>query len=280
MTLWVLLGTVPFWYAIERGNLILQTLIFLAYFVLNHRSESALKRELSLISLSIAASFKIYPACFGILLILNKQYKETVRCILYGVLLFFLPFCFFGGLETVWVMIQNILRTNGYMATRGWGFKVNVDNTISFLQEILHVSLPFTGLFKGLVLLALLFTLFFSKKNWQRCMALSAAMIVFPGFSYTYTLIFVALPLLIFFQDAPKNTSWNFAFSLLFLCMFAPFPFGGPKIIDTLPDYMYQLNATTVVSSLALLGMILLMPFDILADYKRRHNGLQNRRAE
>lgn len=274
---WILLGTVPFWYLYERGNLALQTLLFLIFFLKNYQSEDKIRRELSLISLAIAVSFKIYPVVFGVLLIIDKKYKETIRCIIYGAMIFFLPFILFGGREAISAMISNIMATTQNFALWGPGYKVNIDNTIAFLTEPFPVQLT-TGVVitvKLLLLGCMLLTLFFTKKEWQRYMVLSAVMMVFPGFSYTYTIIFAAIPLCFFILEKPKTTLMNLLFSLLFLGMFAPFPFGGPELFKYAPKpsplFIYPLNLTTVISSLSLLGILLLISIDvILCRFYRR----------
>lgn len=266
---WILLGSVPFWFAYERGNLALQTLLFLAYFINNYRSENKIKRELALISLAIATSFKIYPVFFGILLILDKKYREALHCIIYGVLLFFLPFLVFGGLNSFPIMLSNIMSTTQMMGQRGYGFKVNIDNTLAFLTEPFQIQLSNTAsvVIKLLLAACMVYVLLFTRKDWQRYMVLSAVMMVFPGFSYTYTLVFAAIPLIAFLAEKPKTTTVNLLFSLLFLCMFAPFPLGGEALFDTAPklsaNFVYSLNLTTVLESLSLLGMLLLMAFDV-----------------
>ncbi len=265
LVLWILLGTVPFWFALERGNLILQSLVFLAYFVRYYRSKNKVKRELALISLAIASAIKIYPALFGVLLLLNKQYRAAARCALYGLIAVFLPFMFFGGFAGVRVMLQNITHTNGVMAVRGWGYKLNLQNTMEFLAEGFHVGIRGTRWAKALVGVLLAFTLLFTKKDWQRYMALTAAVVLYPAFSYTYTLIFAAIPLVVFLKKNPKANLRNLLFSLLFLGLFAPFPLDGGWLFDEAPVYPYMLNLTTAISSLALLAMVPMLVWDVIA---------------
>lgn len=284
---WVLLGSVPFWFAYERGNLALQTLLFLAYFVNNYRSENKIKRELALISLSVAVAFKIYPVVFGVLLLLDKKYKEAARCVLYGVLLFFLPFLLFGRLKSFPIMLSNIMSTTQMMTQKGFGYKVNIDNTLAFLMEPFQAqpSAAVSLTVKLLLAACMVFVLLFTRKDWQRYMVLSAVMMVFPGFSYAYTLVFAAIPLLAFLAGKPKATAVNMLFSLLFLCMFAPFPLGGEALYDTAPkisaDFMYPLNLTTILESLSLPGMLFLMTFDVVrvgffpqTEHTSRHEAL------
>ena len=267
LILWIMFGTVPFWYAFERANLILITLGLLAYFVKNYQSDRPLRRELALISLAIASSFKIYPACFGLLLLTSKQYKSALRCVIYGVVLFFVPFVFFGGVESATAMISNILKTNTIMASQGWGFKLNIDNTLSFVTEALHIPLTGAAIIKILYAAIIFFIFIFSKEEWQRLLSLSLITIIFPSFSYTYTMILVAIPLVAFLSSFPKATTRNLLYSLLFLCMFAPFPFDGKELFDAAADYLYPLNLTTAISSLAILGILPIIVIDIIYSH-------------
>lgn len=262
----VLLISVPFWFVYERGNLSLQTLLFLAFYVKNYRSESKIRRELALLSLAAAVSFKIYPVVFGVLLLQDKQFKEAIRCVIYGVLVFFLPFLAFGGLDSFPVMLSNIMSTSEVMTSRGFGYKVNIDNTLGFLFEPFGITPPhiFMVVVKLLLIVCMVFVLMRTKKDWQRYMVLSGVMMIFPGFSYTYTLIFAAIPLFAFLADCPKTTYRNLLFSLLFLGMFAPFVIDKVELYEYMPKMPYPLTLTTVVSSLSLLGMILLVTVDTI----------------
>lgn len=262
LTFWVVLGTVPFWYAIERGNLIILTLAFLAYFVSNYKSENPVRRELALVSLAAAVSFKIYPVLFGLLLLKDKKFFAALRCAVYGIVLIFVPFIFFGGLDSALVMVNNILNTSSAMTTYGWGYKVDLGNTLSFMAACLHTLPRLTRGIKFAFILITVLVFLFSKKDWQRYMALSAAMIIFPGFSYTYTLVFAAIPLLVFLREKPAATTFNLLYAFLFLGMFAPFPLGGAKLFEGEPANFYQLNLTTIISSFSILAMLMAMAVD------------------
>lgn len=268
MLWWILLGTVPFWYAMERGNLVLLTLLFLTYFVKNYQSENEVKKELALLSLAISVSFKVYPVFFGLLLLRNKQYKEAIRCVIYGLLTFLIPFFFYGGINNITILVANLTKTSGRMGLRGWGYKVNIENTINFLAEAFHVDLDWTTTIVKLICVVLVAGIFFlSKKTWQQYMALTSIMMLFPGFSYTYTLIFATIPLVAFLMDNPQGSTINLMFSILFLGMFAPFPFDGAQLFDAAPSYKYNLNLTTVISSLSLILMVMLTFLDVIYNF-------------
>lgn len=260
----LLFGTVPFWYAFERANIILLTLAFLAYFVKYYNSDNKFKCEFSLICLAISVAFKIYPVCFGILLLNKKHIFKALRCCVYGVIFFFVPFAFVGGISSIKTLIDNIANTTNIMTNNGWGYKLNVDNTVSFICNTLNISSSIGIIVKLVTIVAIVLIVLFAEKHWQKLMALSSIMILIPGFSYTYTMIFASLPLIAFLVNNPTNSHLNRCYSFLFVCMFAPFPFGGYSLLNNDLDSYYQLNMTTIVSSIAILLIIFVISCDVI----------------
>ena len=108
----------PFWLAIERGNMSLLVLILLMYAMALKDSTKIWERETALLLFAMAAALKLYPAVFGLLYLISKRYKEAVRLViygallfthqLYGVLFFFLPFVFFQGVHGFQIFLHNI----------------------------------------------------------------------------------------------------------------------------------------------------------------------------
>ncbi len=98
----------PVLYMLERGNILIYCLLATAAFVFYYDSESKVKRELALLALAFAFSLKIYPAILGVVLLVDKRYKDAVRCAVYGLLLLLLPSFFFGGPECLVTMLKNI----------------------------------------------------------------------------------------------------------------------------------------------------------------------------
>lgn len=92
-----MLFSAPMLYTLERANLIIVALIFMIFFCAYYESDKKILRHFAFMSLAIAASIKIYPAILGLLLIRDKRWKDTFICIIYGILLFFIPFSLFGG---------------------------------------------------------------------------------------------------------------------------------------------------------------------------------------
>ena len=93
----LLLSTPYFAGAYERGNSVMIVVVLLLV-ALNWRdSESKIKRELAMVLIAVCAGIKIYPAIFGLLYLKEKRWKEALRLLIYGIVIFFLPFLFFLG---------------------------------------------------------------------------------------------------------------------------------------------------------------------------------------
>lgn len=264
-------GTVPFWYCYERGNIILQTLMFLLIFIRFYKSENRVLKEIALISLALATAIKIYPVFFGLLLIKNKMWKESLRAVLYGIAFFFLPFIVFGGLDAVKLMVENIFSTDAKMKAFGFGCKVNLSNTLAFLSELTGIEFTVSRTFCFVFVFILGGIVFlFSKEAWKLEAVLGAAVILIAGFSYTYTLLYMVIPLVTFFDSRSQRGAIDCFYMILFVCMFAPFSFGGYDFFGIDPDAFYRLGLTTVISSLALVILLCALAVDTLYPHFKK----------
>ena len=87
----VTLMSMPVLYSFDRGNIVWFCMAFLMVYIFTYDSKNKILREIGLISLAIATSIKIYPVVFGLMLIFDKRWAEAKRCIIYVVLIFFVP---------------------------------------------------------------------------------------------------------------------------------------------------------------------------------------------
>lgn len=264
-------GTVPFWYCYERGNIILQALMFLLVFIRFYKSDNKFLRELALICLAIATAIKIYPVFFGLLLFKNKMWKESLRTIFYGIVLFFLPFIFFGGIDAIKLMIENIFSTDTKMKSFGFGYKVNLSNTLGFLSVLTGIEFTVSRTFCFVFVFILGGIVFlFSKEAWKLEAVLGAAVILIAGFSYTYTLLYMVIPLVTYFESRSERGLIDCVYMILFVGMFAPFSFGDYDFFGIEPNVFYKLGLTTIVSSLALVILLCILAGDTLYPHFKK----------
>ncbi|MBE6578127.1 MAG: DUF2029 domain-containing protein [Ruminococcaceae bacterium] len=252
----------PMVFLLERGNIILPALLFTLLFLHWKDSESKVKRELALISLAIAAGLKIYPAVFGLILLIEKRKRDALRCAIYGILAFVLPFLVFGIVNPL-DMIRGLVRTSISSFDEGFGYKVNFSNTFAFLCSIFHIPCPRTVLnILALILGILTFgALFLLKENWKRFCVITIFVAAMPPMSYMYVMVFMLIPAVLFVNESDKQprSPLQYVYAVLLSMCFIPLPFTGVTYGEGFLFGPYPMTFTTFSESLALLLLAILL---------------------
>lgn len=202
----------------ERGNASFLCLNLLLAAVMLRDSDNRVKREMALILIAVAAGFKIYPAIFGLLYILEKRYRETVRLLIYGIVAFFVPFIWFGGVAGFMQFVRNLADVEALGGN--WVIKTQIQRCV----EIFGVSAPYLGIFIGIIYIGLLGCIILAicktKKLYLRLILLVSIMVLFPARSGMYTISYFLIPLLIYLRDEERisilDSGIEFAFGLIF----------------------------------------------------------------
>ena len=154
--------------------------------------------------------------------------------------------------------LSNITKTSEMFQSTGYGFKVNLSNTIGFIESEFGIHITGTN-FLIIAVLLINSLLVLIKKNMPqwKCIALLALItILVPGFSYTYTIMFMLIPFFCFL-GSEHDQKWDCYYLILFMLMFVLLPiknqFGGLEAINM--DAVYPLGWTTIVESVALFLM-------------------------
>lgn len=264
LTVFIFITSSPFIFLIERGNTVIITIAFLFVYLLYYNSENKKLRELALICLACAAAMKIYPAVFGLLLLADKKYKEAFRAVIYGIVLFVVPFFFMGGIGEIPTMLKNSLTLNSDTLSGstgfGYGFKVNATSSLGCLLNWMFGK-TYTVYIKMavyFVMALLLFSSLFIKKNWKRVAALALVVILMPDFSFIYNVIYLLPALCMFIKEnrGKKLTFSNLVYTLCFVGAFAPLPYGD--IFRSIGGYN-NMNWGTLISSLSLMLLAFLI---------------------
>lgn len=204
----------PMLMTVERGNIILLTVVLLMAYVFYYGSESKVKKELALICLALAAGIKLTPAIFGILLIYNKDWKAAFRTVIYGILVFFVPFFFFeGGIHNLSNMLNNVglhsqlVKDSGGTTLEGI-FRFWNENFIGvFFGKPLEWTEGFDLFLKTIKIIAsllLLFTGFITDKQWLRILNVSMTLLILPAVSMNYCILYL-LPFVIIYMNETGN---------------------------------------------------------------------------
>lgn len=195
-------------YAIERGNIVILSAILAIVFVMLYESDNKILKETALLSLAVSAGLKLYPAILGILLIRQRDWKATVRTLMYGMASVILPVFVFGGLGVIddWLKVVFSFGSSNRINWTGTGMSEIINNfSRIFACEVPPVvSFVLVCLVVGLLLLSALLL----KKEWQASMALILAMFLFQSQEH-YALCMFLVPLLFFFSEEKKLSKGN-----------------------------------------------------------------------
>ena len=197
----------PFIFIIERGNSLLAVFLFIMFYFRFYNDKNKLLRELSFISLALAAAIKLTPAILGVLLLMERRWKEAIRTIIYGVILFFVPFSFFdGGFGNIPLFIRNLglqldkykyeagCTLKGYLLHYYPYFSAENFNTLSAVCSVITI----------IVCVLMLFAAIFTHRKCDRLLYLCLIMIILPSHSGAYCIVYI-VPAIIAFLNEDKE---------------------------------------------------------------------------
>ncbi len=245
--------------AIERANPAFLVLILLIYAMAFKDSENKALRELALILIAVSANIKLYPAIFGLLYLKEKRWKEAVRLIAYGVLLFIIPFFFMEGFKSIKEFLVILYLMQGRSIER----LTTVRGVVTMLfMRFLGEEAKWTGHHTGIIVENIYLILnmagfFISKDKWKSMFLLISPMVVYVSSAYRYTSAYFAIALLFFLKEnetgyealETKRKTANLIYALLFAGIFA------------IPVWGYGLELENIIY-----GFIYLMLIIVLLD--------------
>lgn len=194
-------------FTMERGNTLILTIGFVCLYLFWYDSESALKREVAIMSLGVAAAFKLSPALLGLLLIYDRRWLQAVRCALYGVFFIFAPFAAIeGGFANIPQWISNIrANVDSYKDVKSG---VSLQNTVFYIRQFLTGSADNNqALYSVCRIVAIVLALvilaggFFVCFKWEQVLMVSAVVTFYPAHSGKYNILYL-LPAFIMLLNA------------------------------------------------------------------------------
>lgn len=270
-----MLFTVPFLYQFERANIIFVALLFTMVFFLWKDSENKVLRELSYISLAVAAGLKIYPALFGVLIVREKKYKDAIRLLLYGIGVFILPFVFYGGFQNVSVLLENIMKTSDTFSMTRVGCQLDYVTILKHLFAFCGGNSIFIGkVIRGAFIFLGVWAIFGLKQKWKMTLLLTCIVLGFPSISYVYTAIFMIIPIVMYLDSANKK-KWDLVYLAGMLLVIIPLPFCWREGAgDKYYSYM-NISTPVLVEGLSIVIMTFLLICEgVLAFFRKRQTFL------
>ena len=158
--------------AIERGNIALAVVPLLLFALYFKDSENERMKEVALILIAIATGIKIYPAIFGLLYLREKRWKEACRLLFYGLVVFFIPFIFTGGVDGI-VQYMKILITSGRGNPIRWtSIRCFFSAICQYLEWNIDSKIIGSYLEKIFLLISVL-VVFITNRQWKQILFLS-----------------------------------------------------------------------------------------------------------
>ncbi len=226
----------PFYYCIERGNILLLAMVLTAFFVFFYNSKSRAVREIAYLMLALAAGLKIYPAFFGLILIQEKKYRAAAKTVIYGMLFFFVPFLFYDGGLSIFTFIDNI-RAFSQNSKAAYSL-----GSTSVLNLFYYLGDKYVGFGKAVFLLSEVIAavfVFIAPKKWQKIFLLTYMMINIPSVSSTYASVFMIIPFIVLMANSTKKDRSDWIYFVLFCLVLLPIPclyYGHPSAVKAFFD--------------------------------------------
>lgn len=253
-----LLFSAPFIREISKINVIIVSLLFTILFIDYKDDKRRYIRLLSFLCLALAVGIKIYPVFFGLFLLKEKKWKHAVVCVLVGIITFFLPFLFLGGMDGFNQMFFNIFNTASIFTDSGLGFKINISNTVNIVGELIGLNRSITQIMGNFInylcLFSAVFAFFFINSKWKSVAIISLITLSYPPFSNSYAVLFMVPALIYFLNTEVRITCSNMLYVCLFVALFAPMSFGGQDIFPKMEGIL-RVNLFSFVESIAIFIM-------------------------
>ncbi|MBO4637847.1 MAG: DUF2029 domain-containing protein [Clostridiales bacterium] len=276
-TILAVITSAPFLFLYERGNLVLPTFILTVLFFLWKDDPKAWKRELALVALALAFGFKLYPAIFGILLIKDRKHREAVRCSIYAIVLFAVPFLLMGGAGAVasWAKGLSSAAGGGTGLYMGPGCKVSFKNTYTVLIVILitrkmtSAATAAAGILAWITAGAGLVSAFLTKDRIRCITLLCCVMIGIPSISYQYMMVFMAIPLILFLENGQKKGVREYIMLILFILMTVVLTLNVRQIGGIMKG-QHDISVLHLAESLSVVAMTWFLSFESVLSKVRR----------
>lgn len=261
-------------FSYERGNIIILTVSGMVFFLATYESDHKILRELGYMSLAIAAALKGYPAILGLLLVYNRQWKEAIRLVIYGIIASFGPFLLMeGGLENISYWRRNMaLNTEIYEFLQqpklGYHYFIAYAEQLTLEQQERQRDI-WKPIIAGLSILGII-TSYFQKKKWVTVAMLTCIMLIVPSNCGYYCLLYLFPVLLLYFNEEEK--SWTDLLYLpIFLMMLSPFQF-----IQSTTGRNLTLYGTNVAVFVLFGSLFVQNIWSIMQRMKGRKKGISN----
>lgn len=193
--------SMPMLWAAERGNIIILSVIFCIGFSAFYKSNIKKYRELSYIFLALAATIKIYPVIFVLLLLFEKDYKGFFKSVIYFLIFFLVPFVFYDGVNGFYYMLKSILSfSDRHVNSSVIDYCTSIPFFLKDKFQMSHLTL-------GILLTDIIYILiaYMSPKMWIKGLMLVLVVLNFSGSQIEYNSLYFLMVMMLWLQEKDKN---------------------------------------------------------------------------
>ncbi len=262
-----LCASYPVLFLLDRGNYV--TVAFACLFGFVHYYPS--RPKLACLCLALAGSLKIYPLLFLLLPAADRRWRDCARILLLtaalnlGALLFFENDVF----TNTRLFFRNLLVFNkGFPSVViDAGYNLSLANLLRVPSALFFHNNPQRLLrLYPLVMLAVVGVLYWALRReqtyWKRVLLLTVAQVQLPGYTADYNLIYLVIPLLLYFRQAGERTRQDYFYLACLGLLFIPKHYYVLGV-----DGLSVLSVQAFVNPLLLLGLFLFILRPRLARY-------------
>lgn len=212
----LILFSFPFLYTVERGNTLLLTFVLIVFFYAFYDSEKKYQHELAVLALALATVTKLYPVVFALLLFKRKAWRDITKYGIYTVILLFVPFIFYNGLEGLYIIIYSALNLFGEQLQY-------FSNVFLVLYYGLGMGVTISKMINYFVILLFVINFFIVKRPYQEYTALAIILMCISPGTEPYTSIFFLVSILLLIKDENRGVlEIIYMANLLLLLTFNP----------------------------------------------------------
>ncbi|MGN0819581.1 MAG: glycosyltransferase family 87 protein [Christensenellaceae bacterium] len=197
-------------FGIFRGTNVFVSMLMIVLFVLLKDSDKKWQKELALVALALSGALKLYPLIFGVLLLKQKRWFESVRVAGYFALFALLPFLIYEQPVATFRLYINNLFTFAFGEGR-IGNPMNLSAQSLVIWFFDKCGLSQNGFVKILGTLSMLITflasVFVALRTQSKYVSVTAAclgLMLVPSVSYYYTASFFMVAIVLLIDDYGK----------------------------------------------------------------------------
>lgn len=251
----------PLLYAIDRGNYLLFTTIFLVMWAI--LEEEKPDSIWGAVFLGLAAATKIYPIYMLMIYVMGRKFKKLIAAIITGLVTTIVPIFFFQGtfIDNCRFFYHAVLDFGGGDSGYRPYYNVGITGLVCYLYRMNGVDpsnavVKMSWLITGVVLTLLVAALFiFEKTTWKQVLVVTALMVFLSPNSALYNSCYLFAPILIMVMGDNEFKKRDIPYLVFAGLLLVPFAYKYLPDVDYYGFYN-EMNTGILVDGFLYLAII------------------------